>query len=128
MKPSDKTAVASSDIAAHTKKDPVLSQALRLSTKVYPSVNQSVRHQLMRQKHYHDHSAKERLIEPNQRVFYRNHPGVPKWVPGTAIAKTAQVAFKVKSEQHGIIRRDQNCLVAAKRHYRPSPGFRALDH
>ncbi|GFO35037.1 hypothetical protein PoB_006154200 [Plakobranchus ocellatus] len=22
----------------------------------------------------------------------------------------------------------RNCLVAAKRHYRPSPGFRVLDH
>ncbi|GFO21572.1 low quality protein: uncharacterized protein k02a2.6-like [Plakobranchus ocellatus] len=76
---------------------------------LYPSVTQSVKNQHnMRQKYYQDQSSRKKVIEPNQRVLYRNYGRGSKWVPGAVNAKAGAVSCKVQTEQHGIIRWHKN--------------------
>ena len=89
---------------------------------LHPSLQNHVHKQQLSQKRQHDKTAKDRLIDVEDRVFVRNYDRrgrQNKWIPGVVVEKTGPLSYKIRTTSHGIVRRHQDQIRVTHCDFRP---------
>jgi len=78
---------------------------------LHPSLQDHVQNQQNAQKRAHDQHAHDRDVGIDDPVFVRTYGQTKeRWVPGVVTDKTGPLSYRVRTSDHGVIRRHQDQL------------------